>query len=87
MYVCVGVDAVLGHVTSEGSVSSEGGVPPGQLLRRVKHSPGSGVLSVSIQSDGPTRTLKITDVNTKVTTYIPHSTLFTLSHHHTVHSC
>ncbi len=75
-------------MVNKGSVSSEGVVPPQQLLRRVKHSPGSGVLSVSVQSDGPTRTLKITDVNAKVT--MQHTLhLHTPAHTYTAlaHSC
>ena len=52
---------VLGHVTSE-----YGPIPPEQKVIRLKHSPGSGVLSVSVVSDGPTRTLRITDENKKV---------------------
>ena len=43
-------------------------VPSEQLIRRLKHSPGSGVLSVNVISDGPTRTLRITDENKKVYT-------------------
>ena len=56
-----GVDAVLGHL-----IGGCGPVPDEQLLRRIKHSPGSGVLSVSVISDGPTRILRVTDVNNKV---------------------
>ena len=56
-----GSDAVLGHVTKR-----DQGVPPSQQIRRMKHSPGSGVLSVEVKSDGPTRTLRITDENRKV---------------------
>ena len=56
-----GIDAVLGHVAQgEGQHTLE------QSISRMKHSPGSGVLSVSVVSDGPTRTLKITDENKKV---------------------
>lgn len=66
MYLCVGfpckgVDAVLGHVTYKGD-----SVSPEQLLRRLKHSAGSGVLSVAVLLDGPTRILRVTDVNSKV---------------------
>ena len=56
-----GSDVVLGHVTS-----GHGTIPPEQKIIRLKHSPGSGVLSVSVVSDGPTRILKITDENKKV---------------------
>lgn len=53
---------VLGHVTSGRGVV----IPPEQKIVRLKHSPGSGVLSVSVVSDGPTRILRITDENKKV---------------------
>ena len=52
---------VLGHVTS-----GRGPIPSEQKIVRLKHSPGSGVLSVAVVSDGPTRILKITDENKKV---------------------
>ena len=52
---------MLGHVTS-----GRGVIPPEQKIVRLKHSPGSGVLSVSVVSDGPTRILRITDENKKV---------------------
>lgn len=54
---------VLGRVSEGGS---NGGVPPEQHFSRMKHSPGSGVLSVKVVSDGPTRILHITDENKKV---------------------
>lgn len=60
---CTGVDVVLGRVSEGGS---DGGVPPEQHFSRMKHSPGSGVLSVKVVSDGPTRILRITDENKKV---------------------
>ncbi len=52
---------------------SEGGggektdsIPKEQEIRRMKHSPGSGVLSVLVVPDGPTRILRIVDENKKV---------------------
>ena len=57
----IGADAVLGHVTGGRShVCRE------QEIRRMKHSPGSGVLAVSVLPDGPTRILRVTDENKKV---------------------
>ena len=57
-----GADVVLGHVTK----TNEGGVPFEQQLHRHRHSPGSGVLTVSVRPDGPTRVLRITDQDKKV---------------------
>jgi hypothetical protein len=57
----VGADAVLGHVTG-----GRDSVPKEQGIRRMKHSPGSGVLSVSVVPDGPTRILRVVDENKKV---------------------
>ena len=51
-----GIDAVLGRVEGKGWSS----------FSRVKQSPGSGVLSVRVTPDGPTRVLHITDENKKV---------------------
>ena len=59
-----GADVVLGHIMK----TNEGGVPPEQQLRRLRHSPGSGVLTVEVRSDGPTRVLRISDQNKKVCT-------------------
>ena len=52
---------MLGHVTGGG-----GCVPREQEIRRMKHSPGSGVLTVSVVPDGPTRILRVVDDNKKV---------------------
>ena len=57
----LGSDVVLGHVTG-----GRGPIPSEQKIVRLKHSPGSGVLSVAVVSDGPTRILRITDENKKV---------------------
>lgn len=54
-----GVDAVVGCV---GSGHKE-------EFRRLKKSPGSGVLSISLLPDGPTRVLRITDESKKVNGY------------------
>lgn len=54
---------MLGHVTGgRGSTT----VSPEQEIRRMKHSPGSGVLAVAVVPDGPTRILRVTDENKKV---------------------
>ena len=49
-----------------GRYVTRGEVPHEQRFSRMKHSPGSGVLSVKVVSDGPTRILRITDENKKV---------------------
>lgn len=51
-----GTDIVLGAV----------GRARREQFRRVKQSPGSGVLSVTVIPDGPTRILRMTDENRKV---------------------
>ena len=56
--VVEGADAVLGAVR----------IGECSLFRRVKQSFGSGVLSVRVTPDGPTRVLHITDENKKVVT-------------------
>ena len=58
-----GADVVLGHIMR----TNDGGIPPEQQLCRYRHSPGSGVLTVEVMSDGPTRILRITDHDKKVT--------------------
>ena len=58
----LGADVVLAQVLEE----SEDRVPDHQLIRRLKHTPGSGILSLKCSSDGPTRVLSITDENKKV---------------------
>ena len=55
-----GADVVIGRYVTRGEVPHE------QRFSRMKHSPGSGVLSVKVVSDGPTRILRITDENKKV---------------------
>lgn len=51
-----GVDAVIGRIGGGGK----------EKFTRKKKSPGSGVLSVIVVPDGPTRVLRITDENKKV---------------------
>ena len=51
-----GADVVLGAV----------GRARWEVFQRVKQSPGSGVLSVTVIPDGPTRILRMTDENRKV---------------------
>lgn len=58
-----GADAVLGRVGEREQCS---------VFGRVKHSPGSGVLSARVAPDGPTRVLHITDVSRKVCFCICH---------------
>lgn len=60
-----GADAVLGHV-----MGGRGSLPREQEIRRMKHSPGSGVLSVSVVPDGPTRILRVVDENKKVSSFL-----------------
>lgn len=55
-----GVDAVLGRI-GNGSCKEWR-----EQFHKEKQSPGSGVLSVSVVQDGPTRILRITDENKKV---------------------
>lgn len=51
-----GVDAVVGPVGSGGK----------EEFRKLKKSSGSGVLSIAVVPDGPTRVLRITDESKKV---------------------
>lgn len=57
-----GADVVLAKVQT----GPENRVPDHQLIGRLKHTPGSGILSLKCSSDGPTRVLTITDENKKV---------------------
>ncbi len=59
--LCVGADAVLGVMSSSSDCT-----PREQQIQRMKHSPGSGVLSVSVLPDGPTQIVRVTDQNKKV---------------------
>lgn len=61
-YSPLGADVVLAKVT----VEPDDRVPDHQLIGRLKHTPGSGILSLKCSSDGPTRVLTITDENKKV---------------------
>ena len=58
----LGADVVLAKVL----VQPDNHVPDHQLIGRLKHTPGSGILSLKCSSDGPTRVLTITDENKKV---------------------
>ena len=51
------MDVVLGSMTTLES----GQIPSEQRFEKLKHSRGSGVLSVEVLPAGPTRLLKITD--------------------------
>lgn len=57
----IGSEAVLGPGHELAPRFSNKGVPIEQAVSRMKMRPGSGCLSVSITSDGPTRVLKIID--------------------------
>ncbi len=63
-----GGEAVLGPSLPAGKVSGSSGrvLPPEMRISRQKLRPGSGVLSVKVVTDGPTRVLQITDINQQV---------------------
>jgi len=48
------------------SDNSTSGVPVEQAVTRQKLRPGSGVLTVRVTTDGPTRVLRISDMKQKV---------------------
>ncbi len=54
-----------------GSGRGVSGASREQEIRRMKHSPGSGVLAVVVEPDGPTRILRVTDENKKVCVSLP----------------
>ncbi|XP_053307347.1 intermembrane lipid transfer protein VPS13D [Spea bombifrons] len=58
--LCDGAEVVLGP---DSSFDLLGSSPPEQLFINQKMRPGSGVLSVRVVPDGPTRVLQITDFN------------------------
>uniref|UniRef100_A0A7G3B8M2 Putative vacuolar-sorting-associated 13 protein c-terminal n=2 Tax=Lutzomyia longipalpis TaxID=7200 RepID=A0A7G3B8M2_LUTLO len=60
-----GCEAVLGMIVSDTHVITESLVPLEQAIERQKMRPGSGCLSVVVTMDGPIRTVRIRDVNSK----------------------
>ena len=65
VFICtVGMDVVLGTMATMDS----GRIPSEQRFEKLKHSRGSGVLSVEVLAVGPTRLLRITDENERVKT-------------------
>jgi len=71
-YDLLGADVVLAKV----QVQPDDRVPDHQLIGRLKHTPGSGILSLKCSSEGPTRVLTITDENKKVGS--SHTIIFTI---------
>jgi len=60
---------VLARSQTEPGGGDKEHVPDYQQIGRLKHTPGSGILSLKCSSDGPTRVLTITDENKKVGVY------------------
>ncbi|XP_047493790.1 vacuolar protein sorting-associated protein 13D-like isoform X6 [Penaeus chinensis] len=60
-----GNDVVLGPPQLVHYGTMENGVPLEQAISRQRLRPGSGVLAVKVDTDGPTRVLQITDVHSK----------------------
>ncbi|GAB0099028.1 Vacuolar protein sorting-associated protein 13D [Sergentomyia squamirostris] len=60
-----GCEAVLGMIVSDTHVITESLVPLEQAIERQKMRPGSGCLSVMVTMDGPIRTIRIRDVNSR----------------------
>uniref|UniRef100_A0A1B0D2C6 Uncharacterized protein n=1 Tax=Phlebotomus papatasi TaxID=29031 RepID=A0A1B0D2C6_PHLPP len=60
-----GSEAVLGMIVSDTHVITESLVPLEQAIERQKMRPGSGCLSVVVTMDGPIRTVRIRDVNSR----------------------
>ncbi|XP_059608662.1 intermembrane lipid transfer protein Vps13D [Phlebotomus argentipes] len=58
-------EAVLGMIVSDTHVITESLVPLEQAIERQKMRPGSGCLSVVVTMDGPIRTVRIRDVNSR----------------------
>ena len=61
-----GNDVVLGPALSVTHERTSDGIPIEQAICKKKLRPGSGFLSVSITTDGPTRVLQIADSKNKV---------------------
>ena len=65
-FIHLGNDVVLGPAMSVTHERTAEGIPIEQAICRKKLRPGSGFLSVSITTDGPTRVLQIADSKSKV---------------------
>ena len=66
MLLFLGNDVVLGPSMSVTHERTLDGIPIEQAICRKKLRPGSGFLSISITTDGPTRVLQIADSKNKV---------------------
>ena len=66
-----GNDVVLGPSLPITHERTANGIPVEQALCRKRLRPGSGFISVSITTDGPTRVLQIADSKCKVTSVHP----------------
>ncbi|XP_050720689.1 intermembrane lipid transfer protein VPS13D-like isoform X3 [Eriocheir sinensis] len=65
-----GNDVVLGPPQLVQYDTLANGVPLEQAISRQRLRPGSGVLAVRVDTDGPTRVLQITDVHSKSTSVV-----------------
>jgi len=61
-----GSDAVLGPIICSSLQTTSSEVPFEQAICRQKLRPGSGFLSVSVTTDGPTRVIEVIDIQDKV---------------------
>lgn len=61
-----GSEAVLGPAQPVTYQTTDSGLPLEQAVSRQRLRPGSGFLSVMIETDGPTRVLKVIDIKEKV---------------------
>lgn len=58
----IGSDVVLGPCQPICYIRTETGIPAEQAVARQKLRPGSGTLNLAVETDGPTRVLRIIDV-------------------------
>jgi vacuolar protein sorting-associated protein 13D len=63
-----GSEAVLGPPQPTCHQRTDTGVPVEQAVSRQRLRPGSGILSLRLVADGPTRVLEIADKKAKVST-------------------
>ena len=73
-----GGEAILGPSLGNKSGSSRS-PPPEMRISRQKLRPGSGMLSVKVLTDGPTRVLQVTDISQQVGSSLACSGLTCLS--------
>ncbi len=59
---CLGSDVVLGPSQPVCYIRTDSGIPAEQAVARQKLRAGSGILSLGVETDGPTRVLRIIDV-------------------------